>query len=278
MFLEKTPICLALLGLLAVAVAHGEENDTWPGLNECLLQCVEPDAPEQGMSLGDYAKNLGKTDSELAGDLVSIVARELAKSPDAVNTHLAKSALWGLVEVGGEKESAFVREVMQTQSDYFRHVAIHVGIRMAPGQWEDWVREIATDKRYSDYDRFLAYAEAFQVGREVDRETRKHVVEVLKGLRHNDSCRSNRNRLGLWIAELDGDNWEGWMREVVSAEEFRDSDRYGAYEWAFRIGRDGDDATRRHVLNVLQEMREKETLPMNRSQLERWIAELGDGP
>lgn len=265
----------ALLGMGALVGAHGDEANPWAGLEDMLSGRFESNGAVQNDSLAEFAEHHGKTNEELASRLVEIVKSDFGKRQDGATPILAKSALWGLMEVGGEKERGVVREVMQTEEDYFRHVAMCVWIRMAPAEWEECIREIAADKRYTDLDRSIAYKEAYYIGRDGDERARQRVIEVLQEMRGADPCRSNRNRLGLWIAELDGNKWEEWLKEVLSSpERFVDADRYRAGELAFRAGKNGDDKTRRHVIDELTGMMERDTSEMNRRQYGRWLEEL----
>lgn len=270
----QTFVLLLSVGFTVIVAAQGGEDTAWPGLRERLMSCEGPGDYVPLESLSDFAKNQGKSKADLAEKLVEIVTNGLEDSSDGAMTGLTKSALWGLSEVGGEKENSFVREIMRSHEGYWRAVAIPVGIRMIPEKWEEWVREIASDKRYNDQDRFLAYREAFLIGKAGDEDTRKRVVEVLKESRFSDSRQINRNHLGLWITELEGTGWEEWMRKVATEDCFYNADRYWAYELAFRVGMAGDEKTREHVIDVLLEMRDRDTSHRNRNELDRWIEEL----
>lgn len=271
---KQTVFKTMAIGCIALAAAHGGEIDSWPGLRERLASCAGPDDPVSGESMSDFAERQGKSKADLAAKLVELIKAGMEEYSKGGSPGLAKSALWGLGEVGGEKEEAFVWEIMRSQDGYFRAIAIPVGIRMVPEKWEAWVRGIATDNRYDDHDRYLAYREAFQLGKEGNGDMRNRVIEVLKEMRSSDPRRTNRNRLGLWLTELEEKGWEEWLRKVASEEGFYNADRYGAYELAFRVGRDGDENTRRHVIAVLTEMLERDAFYINRNQLERWIEEL----
>ena len=163
---------------------------------------------------------------------------------------------------------------MQQQGDKFFYAALHALFRMVPEKWEDLVREIAADEKYSDYDRFLAYEETFRVGMGGDLNTRNRVIEVLEEMRAIDTSKSNRNSLGLWLTELKGEDWEEWLRKVTTEDGFTSADRNRAYDLAFRIGRDGDEKTRQHVLAVLKEMWDKEDVRGVKNILGHLIKEL----
>ncbi len=268
-------ISIVVLLVSSVSFAGAESGDaSWDGLEEHLMACMDDEVSVLSENLIDFAKRRGKTKQELAEKLVRCVEAGLGNGTGEHLPSLSKSALWALVGVGGDSENDFVRNLMRSKEGIVRIAAIQVGIRMIPNNWEEWVREVATNSRFGGYDRYLAFKEAFRIGRDGDDSIRKHVVSVLKDMRASDPDQTNQNRLGLWITELEGSGWEEWMRKVVSEEGFYDADRFWAYELAFRTGMGSDEKTRKHVIDVLLEMRETDTFNRNRNQLDRWIEEL----
>ena len=70
------------------------------------------------------------------------------------------------------------------------------------------------------------------------------------------------------------ENWEEWVREVAADNRFGSLTRFDAYEEAFRIGQSKDEKTRQRVEQVLSEFIEREKSPGNRTDLQKWAAEL----
>ncbi len=94
----------------------------------------------------------------------------------------ALGSLWALTNFGGEKENAFVLELMRTTEDEsVRKIAIRVGIGicMMPENWEKWVREAATNPKCGDKTRFNDFEEAYWIGMRGDEDTRQRVEDVL---------------------------------------------------------------------------------------------------
>ena len=235
-----------------------QEDGKWADLEPFLLFSPEPGDSAQKVDWEMFAQTRGIAKEELAAKIAGIAKNGLVNNSDDFKARLGESALWELARVGGEKEYAFVHDTMQRQGEKYRHIAMYVLFRMVPAKWEDLVREIVADEKYSDYDRFLAYEEAVRVGRSGDLNTRRRVIEVLEEMRSTDTSKSNRNSIGLGLTELKGEGWEEWLRKVTMEDGFTSADRTRAYDLAFRIGRDGDEKTRQHVLAVLKEMWDQE--------------------
>ena len=70
------------------------------------------------------------------------------------------------------------------------------------------------------------------------------------------------------------ENWEEWLREALADERFGTLDRFVACEEVFRIGREGDEKTRRRVVEVFEEMKTRGVSDANRRHLDEWSAEL----
>ncbi|MBQ7251394.1 MAG: hypothetical protein IJS32_02195 [Kiritimatiellae bacterium] len=73
------------------------------------------------------------------------------------------------------------------------------------------------------------------------------------------------------------DHWEEWLREAVADKRFGNRDRWMVYEDVFRIGRDADKKTRQRVIEVLAEMRVRDSYRVNQNRLGGWVAELKGG-
>ena len=122
---------------------------------------------------------------------------------DPRQRRMANAAMWGLIPFGGEKEFAFSRQIMQTTSDIdFRVLAIKICIRMMPDQWEEVVREVATGERYGNYNRFIAYEEAFRVGEHSDAKTKERIEQVMEELAEREASQANQLRLRRWANDL----------------------------------------------------------------------------
>lgn len=274
MYIKTIAISAMTLFMAAVSAICGQEYGELDDLEICLLSHTCPGGPSIEERLESYAKKCGLSKEDLAKKLSKIVKHGLWPNSDDFQSGLAKNALWGLAKFGGTNEYALVHGIMQQQGDKFFYAALHALFRMVPEKWEDLVREIAADEKYSDYDRFLAYEETFRVGMGGDLNTRNRVIEVLEEMRAIDTSKSNRNSLGLWLTELKGEDWEEWLRKVTTEDGFTSADRNRAYDLAFRIGRDGDEKTRQHVLAVLKEMWDKEDVRGVKNILGHLIKEL----
>ena len=173
---------------------------------EIYMTCRDEidEGPEAELEELAKAEDLSK--EEMAGLLLQLVSEGLAENADPFRQSIANSALWGLVPFAGEKEFLFVREVMRAAKDAkgtIRRTALMVGSRMAPDRWEEWVREVVVDERSDNYDRFLVWQEAFQIGRDGDEKTRRRVVEVFKEMKTRGVSDANQRHLDEWIAELE---------------------------------------------------------------------------
>ena len=201
-------VFLAGMAFLAggVAVASSLPDDVRQRFVEIFARCRHVGASEPEADLMAFAKSKGLSKEEMAGFLVQLVDEGLSENADAFQRSIANSALWGLVPFAGEKEFTFVREVMLTAKDAkgtIRRTAIIVGPRMKPEKWEEWLREVVADERSDNYDRFLVFNEAFQIGRDGDEKTRRRVVEVFEEMKTRGVSDANRRHLDEWIAELE---------------------------------------------------------------------------
>jgi hypothetical protein len=248
------------LFMAVVSAVFGQEYEKLSDLERSLLCCSEIGDPPLEEVLAHHAKEHGLAKEDLAAELAEIARNGIESDSDDFKLRLAENAIWGLAAFGGENEYAFVHDTMQKQGENFRRVAMNVLFHMAPEKWEDLVREIVSDEMYGDLDRYLACREAFQVGMGGDLDTRNRVIEVFQELSAGDTLKTSRNRFGLWLTELKGEGWEEWLKKVTTEDGFTYADRLGAYDLAFRTGRDGDETTHQHVLDVLKEMRDKEVV------------------
>ena len=227
-----------------------------------------------------YAQASGLSDAEMAARLLELVKEDWNVETNSPERRLAGSALVYLGYFGGEAEGAFVLQVMQeTDDEILRRRAACAAIRMMPEKMEWLFGKMETDKRFGNLDRFVVCREAFQFGREVDERARQRVIGIFRELGQRDAFRSYRTHLDTWIAELEGgDKWEQRLRQVSTGEEFRGADQEEASTMAFRVGRDGDEKTRRHVIEVLKELRESGDYRGNLNILELRIGELEKMP
>lgn len=193
------------LTLIGSASVLGVEPDEWDGLEDLFWECSEPGSTGHAETPRDFARAHGKTDAELAERLMEIIKRGFADGADAVAADQAEGALWHLRGIGEEREFAFIRELLHTTKDMKgrRDVAILVGMEMMPEKWEEWLREVVADERSDNYDRFLVFNEAFQIGRDGDEKTRRRVVEVFEEMKTRGVSDANRRHLDEWIAELE---------------------------------------------------------------------------
>ena len=74
------------------------------------------------------------------------------------------------------------------------------------------------------------------------------------------------------------EKWEEWLREVMADERSDNYDRFLVLQAAFQIGRDGDEKTRRRVVEVFEEMKTRGVSDANQRHLDEWIAELEKVP
>lgn len=195
---------LAMLVFCAChAVVSGDGPEPLESIRLILLSCGNPDRPTQEEELRAFARAHDISNAEMSSMLIDLAGPGLGSATDPLQRYLADGALWGLGCFGGAKENDFVRNVMRTsQVASLQKVAVRVGIRMMPENWEEWVREVASDKRYDDMVRFDAYEEAFRIGMGGDDKTRRHVGEVLLELVGQEAYEGNQKRLRRWADEL----------------------------------------------------------------------------
>ena len=271
-----TRIGVALLLLAVVCPLRAMAGEETEHLYDIFLRCRHPRGPTALDDLRAYAQAHGLSDAEMSGMLVELAKAGLDDKGDVARQRLARCALYELPNFGGIAAVEFLRNVMRTGPDAkARLVAARSCLRMKPESWEAWLREVVSDGRFGDHDRFLAYEEVFQIGRDGDDGTRQRVMEVMNEMRASDASRVNRNRLGGWVAELEGGvAWEAWLREVVAGEGFYPANREHAFKLALKAGQNGDVQMRQRVIEVFGELCEDESIEVDRATLRQWIAEL----
>ncbi|MBQ7252227.1 MAG: hypothetical protein IJS32_06475 [Kiritimatiellae bacterium] len=271
--------CLACVLLVAGSVsAQSLTDEDRARFRDIFLMCRHPGGPMPVDDLRAYAQGHGFSDAEMAARLLAFAQEGLAENADAGQRRLARCAIGHLRDCGGETEAAFLRKLMrETEYGDLRQAAALVGMRLEGETWEEWLREAVADKRFGDFDRRMVYKNVFLIGRDGDEKTRQRVIEVLTEMRATDSCRVNQNRLGEWVAKLKGgDAWEAWLREVLADEGFYPANRKHAFEMALQAGRNGEKATRQHVIDVLEKMLSEESDERNRIDLRHCLDILRD--
>jgi len=179
-----------------------EWNESDP-IQFILLECRHPDGPTQEDDLIAFAQAKGLSNAEMSAKLVALIDLGLQGDTDALLRQLTYSALGGLAYFGGAEERAFVQNIFRTTQDpTLRHIAVRVGIRMMPAQWEEWVREAATDSRFDSLTRYDAYEEAYRIGKSGDERTRQRVEQVLSELEKTEPNPGNRMDMRHWSEKL----------------------------------------------------------------------------
>jgi hypothetical protein len=127
----------------------------------------------------------------------------LDEQADWEQRQLARGALWGLISFGGQKEATFVLEIARkTADEVLRLAAIRVGIRIDAVHWEEWVREVCHEVRFSSLDCFAVCEEAYRIGRRGDKQTREAVERFLSDLAELEERPGTKNQFMTWAAEL----------------------------------------------------------------------------
>lgn len=204
MHIMKNASLAIVVAVMAAMPAHGAETDGLDPLKTIFLACRHVGGSTPSDDLKSYMEKSGISNSEMSEKLMALVEGGLDANAGPRERHLAESALYGLALFGGEGERERVLDIMRTTvNKNFRTTAIRTSIRMMPGQWEDVVREVATNERYESYDRFVAYEEAFRFGEHGDAETRGQVKRVLSELLAQEPNVGNRGYLQKWVNELE---------------------------------------------------------------------------
>lgn len=203
--LQKTATVILSMALATFwAVDTGRaENENMDPLKTIFLVCRHVGGPTPADDLRSYAEKNGLSDAEMSEKLVAFVKTGLSDDADRIQQRMGGAALYGLAQFGGERERAFVWDIMTTSDNqHFQDVAIEICIRMMPDKWEEVVREVATNPRFSSYDRFLAYEGAFLVGSNASPDVRNRVAEVLSEFAEREPGDGYQERLRQWSAEL----------------------------------------------------------------------------
>jgi len=101
------------------------------------------------------------------------------------------------------------------------------------------------------------------------------VREVMRTTKDVKGIRRTAILVGI---EMMPEKWEEWLREVMADERSDNYDCFLVCQEAFRIGRDGDDKTRRRVVEVLEEMKRRNLSDADRRDFDKWIDELEKMP
>ncbi|MBQ9344553.1 MAG: hypothetical protein IJT88_05000 [Kiritimatiellae bacterium] len=199
----KAVVILVVAILMFPFAGHTADIDDTDPLQRIFLECRHFDGPTQEDDLRAFAKATGLSNTEMSEKLIALVRNGLGDNTNALQRQLTYGALGGLAYFGGDAENDFVREVMRTTSDpTLRHIAVRVGIRMKPKQWEEWVREACSDERFDSLTRFDAYEEAFRIAQRGDELTRRRVEQVLSEFADKDPSPGNCEELRKWSADL----------------------------------------------------------------------------
>ena len=181
-----------------------------------------------------------------------------------------------------EKDEACFRDIFLTCRD-----------REGPTTWDD-LRAYAQANGFSDTEMAARLAEFAKTGLEKQADaTRRHVaasaiyaltpfagengIPFIREVIRDAEDGNLRQAAVLTGIGLTPEKCEEWVREVEMDKRFGDFDRWLVYESAFKIGRDGDGTTRQRVIEVLTEMRGKDSYRVNQNRLGGWIAELKGG-
>lgn len=172
-------------------------------IEQIILTCRHKGSPSLSDDLCAYAKTKGMSSSEMATLLVEIAQTTIGETDSPRQRQLADGALWGLIPFGGEREYAFVRQIMQNSSDGgLRLTAISVGMRLKPDNWEQWVEETCNDSRFSRHERFIVCEEAYRIGQNGDEQTKQCVQQVFSRLAERDENLVPKNHLQRWTEDL----------------------------------------------------------------------------
>jgi len=193
----------AVGGLLLAGIVFAQTSDVLDtSLERIFLKCRHRGGPSQSDDLIAYADRNGFSPESMATMLVAF-AKSALETPDSTHRQLAEGALWGLLQFGGTKETPFVLQILrQSEDGNLRLAAISVGMRLDSANWEKWVEEACSNNRFSSIERFIAYEEAYRIGKNGDEGTRQRVEKVLSELAEQEENSGNKNRLQRWSAEL----------------------------------------------------------------------------
>lgn len=196
-------IVLFAVFAFAAAIAFGFDHDDRAAFQTIFLTCRHRGDPLPSDDLSFYAEQHGLSNKEMSTLLLEFVKNGMDDHADKRQQRMGRSALQALSKFGGEAERCIVLDIMRVSTDLdFRAIAIKTSIRMMPEEWESVVREVATNERFSNYDRFIAYEEAFRVGKNADEETKERLESVLKELAETEPSPANQDHLRKWTSDL----------------------------------------------------------------------------
>lgn len=186
-----------------LTTSYGASHDSSDTIAQILLTRRHRGDPSGSEELRAYASDNHVSNFELSAQLIEFVKTGMASGADERQTRLANSALWRLIDFGSSSDCDFVRDVMRTTPNReLRLSAIIVGIRMDPAHWEEWAREICSDGRFSSFERFVAFEEAYRIGIDSDEETQRCVEKVLSEFAERETDEDNKEHLLRWAGEL----------------------------------------------------------------------------
>lgn len=199
----KKWLLIAVALHMSVMPGFAEERRAEDIARDILMCCRGPEDPLPDEDLASFAMRKGLSDEDISGMLVRFVEDGLGGGGDAVERQLTGASLWALARFGGKRESLFVRQIMrETEDAGLRQTAVRVGMRLAPDNWEEWLREVATDGRFDDLTRFDACEEAYRIGQNADGQTRQRVEQVLSELAEKEDNPGNRSNMRCWAEVL----------------------------------------------------------------------------
>lgn len=196
-------VVLLIFSVFAPRVVWSFDNDDMSVLQMIFLSCRHRGGPMPSDDLIHYAAVKGLSDKEMSAMLLEFVRNGMEDNADNRQQRMGLSALCGLAKFGGAAEREVVLDIIRTATDKnWRAFAIQTCIRMMPGQWEEVVREVATGERYENYDRFIAYEEAFRVGEHSDTKTKERIEQVMEELAEREASQANQLHLRRWANDL----------------------------------------------------------------------------
>ena len=190
--------------LLGISICHAGDLPYTERIKVILLSCRHPGDPTPMDSLRSFAAANELTNAEMADLLMQLVRPGIDAKADSRQRDLAAAAFWGLAIFGGEEEYSFVSELIHSTNDTsLQKTAVRVVIRMMSEKWEEWVRTVASEKRFDSLTRFDAYEEAYRIGMNGDERTRQQVEKVLSEFMAREATSGNSTSMQRWINELE---------------------------------------------------------------------------
>ena len=200
---SRFAVVLAIISVFISGMSLGFDSDDRSALQMIFLSCRHRGGPMPSDDLRHYAEDNGLSDKEMSAMLLEFVRSGMEDNADKRQQRMGRCALDALSMFGGVEEKCVVLDIMRIASDIdFRVLAIKTCIRMMPDQWEEVVREVATGERYGNYDRFIAYEEAFRVGEHSDTKTKERIEQVMEELAEREASQANQLHLRRWANDL----------------------------------------------------------------------------